>query len=173
MKALVLFFMPFFFYFCVYICVNAIRPPDGSNMSAHLDNNLDLSGRIRGAGDYDANIHGQDLEFWQRVLTSALEDAADTTTQIGGLKPTKGTFLYVRELEVPYEVRLLLPLHAAAPAAMCCCRSLALPLLTHVRTCDLADGTDESAREAYWRTGLHQRDLWRATAHGCVYVVRH
>jgi len=137
-KALVLFFMPFLFYSILYICVNAIwhEPPammtvsgrcDGSNMSVHLDSNLDLSSRIQGAGDYDADTNGKDLEFWQQVLASALEEAAETTTQIGGLKPTKGTLLYVRELEVPYEVRLLLPLHAAAPAPLCCCcRSLAL-----------------------------------------------
>jgi hypothetical protein len=126
-KALVLFFMPFFFYSILYICVHAIwHEPramatvsgrcDGSNLSVHLDSNLDLSGRIQGAGDYDADTNGKDLEFWQQVLTSALEEAAETTTQIGGLKPTKGTFFYVRELQVPYEVRLLLPLHAAAAA---------------------------------------------------------
>ena len=82
-KALVLFFMPFFFYSILYICVNAIwhEPPammtvsgrcDGSNMSVYLDSNLDLSSRIQGAGDYDADTNGKDLEFWQQVLAPFL-----------------------------------------------------------------------------------------------------
>ena len=84
-KALVLFFMPFFFYSILYICVHAIwHEPramatvsgrcDGSNLSVHLDSNLDLSGRIQGAGDYNADTNGR--RRWRRRSALSIAMAA-------------------------------------------------------------------------------------------------